>query len=74
MILRSSADLIIVSLTLRALMISSLRLTRKYFEAGKDLEGKGFDPRKLLAPGAEAIKDMVITKIKLFGSEGKADE
>ena len=47
--------------------------TRKYIEAGKDLEGKGFDPRKLLAPGAEAIKDMVITKIKLFGSEGKAD-
>ena len=48
--------------------------TRKYIEDGKDLEGKGFDPRKLLAPGAEAIKDMVITKIKLFGSEGKADE
>ncbi len=48
--------------------------TRKYIEAGKDLEGKGFDPRKLLAPGAEAIKDMVITKIKLFGSEGKANE
>ena len=48
--------------------------TRKYIEAGKDLEGKGFDPRKLLAPGAEAIKDMVITKIKVFGSEGKADE
>ena len=48
--------------------------TRKYIEAGKDLEGKGFDPRKLLAPGAESIKDMVITKIKLFGSEGKADE
>ena len=48
--------------------------TRKYIEAGKDLEGKGFDPRKLLAPGAEAIKDMVITKIKLFGSEGRADE
>lgn len=48
--------------------------TRKYIEAGKDLEGKGFDPRKLLAPGAEAIKDMVITKIKLFGSDGKADE
>ena len=48
--------------------------TRKYIEAGKDLEGKGFDPRKLLAPGAEAIKDMVITKIKLFGSEGKADK
>ena len=48
--------------------------TRKYIEEGKDLQGKGFDPRKLLAPGAEAIKDMVITKIKLFGSEGKADE
>ena len=48
--------------------------TRKYIEAGKDLEGKGFDPRKLLSPGAEAINDMVITKIKLFGSEGKADE
>ena len=54
--------------------ISFAEATRKYIEAGKDLEGKGFDPRKLLAPGAEAIKDMVITKIKLFGSEGKADE
>lgn len=48
--------------------------TRGYIEAGKDTEGKGFDPRKLLAPGTDAIKDMVITKIKLFGSEGKADE
>ena len=54
--------------------ISFAEATRKYIEDGKDLEGKGFDPRKLLAPGAEAIKDMVITKIKLFGSEGKADE
>ena len=54
--------------------IAFAEATRKYIEAGKDLEGKGFDPRKLLAPGAEAIKDMVITKIKLFGSEGKADE
>ena len=54
--------------------LASADATRKYIEAGKDLEGKGFDPRKLLAPGAEAIKDMVITKIKLFGSEGKADE
>ena len=54
--------------------ISFAEATRKYIEAGKDLEGKGFDPRKLLAPGAEAIKDMVITKIKLFGSDGKADE
>lgn len=46
--------------------------TRKYIEAGKDLEGKGFDPRKLLAPGAEAIKDVVRTKLELFGSIGKA--
>ena len=54
--------------------IAFAEATRKYIEDGKDLEGKGFDPRKLLAPGDEAIKDMVITKIKLFGSEGKADE
>lgn len=46
--------------------------TRKYIEAGKDLEGKGFDPRKLLAPGVEAIKDVVRTKLELFGSVGKA--
>ncbi len=46
--------------------------TRKYIEEGKDLEGKGFDPRKLLAPGTEAIKDIVREKITLFGSEGKA--
>ncbi len=46
--------------------------TRKYIEAGKDLEGKGFDPRKLLAPGAEAIKAMVKEKMELFGSVGKA--
>ena len=54
--------------------IAFAEATRKYIEDGKDLEGKGFDPRKLLAPGAEAIKGMVTTKIKLFGSEGKADE
>lgn len=47
--------------------------TRKYIEAGKDLEGKGFDPRKLLAPGTEAIKATVKTKMELFGSVGKAD-
>ena len=46
--------------------------TRKYIEAGKDLEGKGFDPRKLLAPGAEAIKATVKEKMELFGSIGKA--
>lgn len=47
--------------------------TRKYVEAGKDLEGKGFDPRKLLAPGAEAIKATVREKMELFGSVGKAE-
>ena len=46
--------------------------TRKYIEAGKDLEGKGFDPRKLLAPGFEAIKATVKEKMELFGSVGKA--
>ena len=46
--------------------------TRKYIEEGKDLQGKGFDPRKLLAPGAEAIKATVKEKTELFGSVGKA--
>ena len=46
--------------------------TRKYIEAGKDLEGKGFDPRKLLAPGFEAIKQTVKEKMELFGSINKA--
>ena len=46
---------------------------RKYIEAGKDLEGKGFDPRKLLAPGADAIKATVKEKMELFGSVGKAE-
>ena len=46
--------------------------TRKYIEEGKDLEGKGFDPRKLLAPGAEAIKATVKEKMELFGSVYKA--
>lgn len=46
--------------------------TRKYIEEGKDLQGKGFDPRKLLAPGFEAIKDMVKEKMQLFGSIDKA--
>lgn len=46
--------------------------TRKYIEEGKDLQGKGFDPRKLLAPGAQAICDKVKEKIKLFGSVNKA--
>ena len=46
--------------------------TRKYVEAGKDLEGKGFDPRKLLAPGFDAIKAKVKEKMELFGSVGQA--
>ena len=46
--------------------------TRKYIEEGKDLAGKGFDPRKLLAPGTEAIKATVREKIGLFGSKDKA--
>ena len=46
--------------------------TRKYVEAGKDLQGKGFDPRKLLADGCTAICDTVAEKMELFGSVGKA--
>ena len=46
--------------------------TRAYIEAGKDLQGKGFDPRKLLAPGFEAIKAKVKEKMELFGSVNKA--
>lgn len=46
--------------------------TRKYIEAGKDLQGKGFDPRKLLAPGFEAIKAIVKEKMEVFGSVNKA--
>ena len=46
--------------------------TREYVEAGKDLQGKGFDPRKLLAPGAAAIKETVKAKMELFGSVNKA--
>ena len=46
--------------------------TRKYIEAGKDLEGKGYDPRKLLKPGADAIRAKVISMMEQFGSAGKA--
>ena len=52
--------------------LSFAAATRKYIEEGKDLEGKGFDPRKLLAPGVEAIKETVREKITLFGSANKA--
>ena len=52
--------------------ISFTEATRKYFEEGKDLVGKGFDPRKVLAPGFEAIKATVKEKMELFGSVDKA--
>ena len=52
--------------------LSFAAATRTYIEAGKDLQGKGFDPRKLLAPGFEAIKATVKEKIELFGSANKA--
>ncbi len=52
--------------------LSFAAATREYIEAGKDLQGKGFDPRKLLAPGVEAIKATVREKIALFGSADKA--
>ena len=56
-----------------ALQLAFQDATRKYIEAGKDLEGKGFDPRKLLAPGCEGIKRVVREKMELFGSLGKAE-
>ncbi|MBO5938975.1 MAG: class II fructose-1,6-bisphosphate aldolase [Clostridia bacterium] len=52
--------------------LSFAAATRKYIEEGKDLQGKGFDPRKVLAPGFEAIKATVKEKMELFGSVGKA--
>ena len=52
--------------------LSFAAATRKYIEAGKDQEGKGFDPRKLLAPGFEAIKATVKEKMEIFGSIDKA--
>lgn len=52
--------------------LSFAQATRQYIEAGKDKAGKGFDPRKLLAPGAEAIKGTVREKMELFGSVNKA--
>ncbi|MBR2636237.1 MAG: class II fructose-bisphosphate aldolase, partial [Oscillospiraceae bacterium] len=52
--------------------IAFAEATRKYIEAGKDLQGKGFDPRKPLADGTQAIKDTVKEKMELFGSINKA--
>jgi len=54
------------------LQLAFAAATRKYIEAGKDLEGKGFDPRKLLAPGVEAMKQVVTEKVEMFGSKNKA--
>ena len=66
----------LASLRLDSVIATGFRIGRtlaaQYIEAGKDLEGKGFDPRKLLAPGAEAIKATVKEKMELFGSVGKA--
>ena len=53
--------------------LSFAAATREYIEAGKDQQGKGYDPRKLLAPGFEAIKATVKEKMELFGSTGKAE-
>ena len=53
--------------------LSFAAATRKYIEEGKDLVGKGFDPRKLLKPGTEAIKQTVRDKMEMFGSIGKAE-
>ena len=52
--------------------LSFAAATREYIEAGKDQQGKGYDPRKLLAPGFEAIKGTVKEKMELFGSVNKA--
>ena len=54
------------------MLIQNVSLHLLLQQEGKDLEGKGFDPRKLLAPGSEAIKETVREKINLFGSAGKA--
>lgn len=60
------------SMLIQSVSYTSKRLQEKYIEEGKDLEGKGFDPRKLLAPGFEAIKVIVKEKMELFGSINKA--
>ena len=54
------------------LQLAFAAATRKYVEAGKDLDGKGFDPRKLLAPGAQAMRDVCKDKFSMFGSINKA--
>jgi fructose-bisphosphate aldolase class II len=54
------------------LQLAFAAATREYIEAGKDLKGKGFDPRKLLAPGCDAMKRVVTEKVEMFGSKNKA--
>ena len=54
--------------------IAFAKTTREYIEAGKDKEGKGYDPRKLLAPGTKAIKEVLYEKIAMMGSEGSANK
>ena len=51
----------------------SSNATRKYIEEGKDQQGKGYDPRKLLKPGADAIQAKVVAMMNQFGSAGKAE-
>ena len=63
----------LATITYGAVIVPILHEFNKYIEAGKDLEGKGYDPRKLLKPGAEAIQATVKEKMELFGSVGKAE-
>ena len=74
MLFRSAIDLGVSKINVNTeCQLVFAEATRKYIEAGKDLEGKGFDPRKLLKPGAEAIVAKVKEKMELFGSVGKAE-
>ena len=81
MVVQQSADQIAKAISLGVskinvnteLQLEFAAATRKYIEAGKDNEGKGYDPRKLLKPGAEAITAKVISMMKEFGSFGKAE-
>mgnify|MGYP000823096229 CR=1 FL=1 len=71
--IRKSIDLGVCKINVNTeCQIAFAEEVRKYIEAGKDLEGKGFDPRKLLKPGTEAIKQTVRDKFEWFGSVGKA--
>lgn len=71
--IRKSIDLGVCKINVNTeCQLSFAAEVRKYIEAGKDLEGKGFDPRKLLKPGTEAIKQTVRDKFEWFGSVGKA--